>query len=246
MYRSNSHRTGCTGATRSVVPRLTRRLTRTTTRFGLRNLNATWGLLDFGATTPGNESWVERRVPISSIGRRRSRCFAATRREQIYAMPVFRYAGVYIGLPVIFQPKTDRSHTELAWSSDTINWHRIDPGTPLIPTSSDREAYDWGCVYAAACPIVREDEIRLYYGASNGPHTDWRDGFFALATLRPDGFAGYEPVDAGKPAVVVTSLVSVVGDTLRITADAAGGSIRVTAIDAAGNDWPHRNRLRTM
>ena len=79
--------------------------------------------------------------------------------RQIYAMPVFRYAGVYIGLPVIFQPETDRSHTELAWSSDTIHWHRIDPGTPLIPTSSIRDAYDWGCVYGAACPVVREDEI---------------------------------------------------------------------------------------
>jgi hypothetical protein len=156
--------------------------------------------------------------------------------NQIYAMPVFRYADVYIGLPVIFQPKTDRSHTELAWSSDTVHWHRIDPGTPLIPTASSRDAYDWGCVYAAACPILRDDEIRIYYGASNGPHTDWRDGFFALATLRPDGFAGYEPVDAGKPAVVVTSLVSVAGDTLRITADAAGGSIRVSVIDAAGNE----------
>lgn len=156
--------------------------------------------------------------------------------RQIYAMPVFRYAGVYLGLPVIFQPKTDRSHTELAWSADTIDWHRIEPGSPLIPTSSSRAAYDWGCVYAAACPIVRDDEIRIYYGASNGPHTDWRDGFFALATLRPDGFAGYEPVDDGKPSVVVTSIVSVVGDTLRITADAEGGSIRVTAIDAAGNE----------
>jgi hypothetical protein len=156
--------------------------------------------------------------------------------RQIYAMPVFRYAGVHIGLPVIFQPKTDRSHTELAWSSDTVHWHRIDPGTPLIPTSPNRDAYDWGCVYAAACPIVRDDEIRIYYGASNGPHTDWRDGFFALATLRPDGFAGYEPLDRDKMAVIETTPLEAEMETLRITADATGGSICVAVIDSAGRE----------
>jgi hypothetical protein len=82
---------------------------------------------------------------------------------------------------------------------------------------------------------VCKDEIRVYYGASNGPHTDWRDGFFALATLRPDGFAGYEPANPGKPAIVETSLLSGAGEMIRITADAAGGSIRITAFDAEGN-----------
>ncbi|MCP4891939.1 MAG: hypothetical protein GY904_35790 [Planctomycetaceae bacterium] len=154
--------------------------------------------------------------------------------RQIYAMPVFRYAGVYIGLPVIFQPNTDRSHTELAWSPDTIHWQRIDPGVPLIPTSSKRGDYDWGCVYGAACPIVLDDEIRLYYGASNGPHTDWRDGFLALATLRPDGFAGYETVRSGEPAVVTTTPFSNLPGTLKITADAAGGAVRVAVLDASG------------
>jgi hypothetical protein len=156
--------------------------------------------------------------------------------RQVYAMPVFRYAGVYIGLPVIFQPETDRSHTELARSPDTIHWRRIDPGVPLIPTSSNRNAYDWGCVYGAACPIIRDDEIRLYYGASNGPHTDWRDGFIALAMLRPDGFAGYEPTEVGKTALVTTAPVAAARGALHITADAAGGSIRVTVLDTKGNE----------
>ena len=34
--------------------------------------------------------------------------------------------------------------------------------------------------------MCRDREIRLYYGASNGTHNGWRDGFLALATLRPD------------------------------------------------------------
>ena len=63
-----------------------------------------------------------------------------------------------------------------------------------------------GCAYAAALPVFLDDEIRLYYGASNGTHNGWRDGFLALATLRPDGFAGYQPADAAKPATVTTGV----------------------------------------
>src|SRR5690606_19043521 len=69
---------------------------------------------------------------------------------QIYSMPVFFHHGIYIGLPSIFNTIEDRVHTELAWSTDTKNWHRVDPGTPLIPLSEKEGDYDWGCSYAAA------------------------------------------------------------------------------------------------
>ena len=123
---------------------------------------------------------------------------------QIYCMPVFPYQGIYLGLPAIYNTETDRTHTELAWSPDTIQWHRVCPGSPLIPQGSERNDYDWGCVYPAANPVFLDDEIRLYYGASDGPHSGWREGSFCLATLRPDGFAGYEPISADKPAIITT------------------------------------------
>ena len=154
--------------------------------------------------------------------------------NQTYAMPVFRYADIYLGLVMVFRPRPNRVHCELTWSPDTLTWHRVDPGTPLIPLSEKQGDYDWGCAYAAACPVILEDQIRLYYGASNGTHHGWRDGFLALATLRPDGFAGYEPADPGTPAVVVTQPVACSGKTLRVTADARGGSLRVTVLNADG------------
>ncbi len=161
-----------------------------------------------------------------------------TPQAQVYSMPVFRYAGVYLGLPAIFHdPRhggNDRTHTELAWSPDTVTWHRIDPGTPLIPNAETDGHYDWGCAYASA-PVFLDGEIRLYYGASNGPHTDWRDSFLALATLRPDGFAGYQPDDKDKPAVVLTRPVPLSGATLTITCDADGGSVTVAVVDESGN-----------
>jgi hypothetical protein len=149
-------------------------------------------------------------------------------------MPVFRYAEVYLGLVMILRPGEDRVHCELTWSPDTIQWNRIDQGTPLIPNSVTKGDYDWGCVYAADDPVVLNDEIRIYYGGSNGPHGGWRDGFFCLATLRPDGWAGYEPVDRSEPARVVTSPVVCNDKSLRVTADAAGGSVQIAIVDQDG------------
>ena len=78
---------------------------------------------------------------------------------------------------------------------------------------------------------MRDGEIRLYYCGSDDTHTGWRKGAFALARLRPDGFAGYEPADKSKPATIVTRPVRCAGNPLRVTADAAYGSLRVTLLD---------------
>jgi hypothetical protein len=181
--------------------------------------------------------------PIRVVGRTESPDFVhwtkateilrGRRLFDVYSMPVIRYAGIYLGLPAIFDEQADRVHTELAWSPDTVNWHRIDAGRPLISNSSKQGDYDWGTVYASR-PIVTQDGIRIYYGGCNGGHFDWRDGFLCLARLRPDGFAGYAPMDPRQPAVVVTSLMPF-SERLRLTADVADGSITVTAVDEDGN-----------
>jgi len=112
--------------------------------------------------------------------------------RQTYSMPVFYYGGVYLGLPAILMyDNTYRVQTELAWSPDTVNWHRIEAGTPLIPCSEKKGDYDWGMVYAAAAPIFSDNEIRLYYAGDSEHHEGLCDSVLCLATLRPDGFAGY-------------------------------------------------------
>lgn len=150
---------------------------------------------------------------------------------QTYAMPVFVHAGVYLGLIAIHEQSTDRVWTELTCSTDTHSWQRILPGTPFIDNDGDEGDYDWGCVYAAASPVFEASEIRIYYGASDGLHTGWRNGFFCLATLRPDGFAGYRAHTPG--SITTTPLYN--GGVLRVTADvAAGGSLKVCVLDASG------------
>jgi hypothetical protein len=156
-----------------------------------------------------------------------------TDEQQVYSMPVFHHAGVYLGLPAVFDLRTDRVHTELAWSPDTVHWHRIEPGVPLIGNGRRRGAYDWGCVYAAAYPVFAADRVLLYYGASDDTHMSWRTGHLALASLRPDGFAGYEPVR--RRGAVTTRPMRWAGEGLCLSADVrTGGSVGVEALDASG------------
>jgi hypothetical protein len=153
-------------------------------------------------------------------------------RYQTYSMPVFYHGGIYLGLVAIHDQDADRVWTELTWSPDTIKWNRVLPGTPLIGNDGKEGDYDWGCVYAAACPVFLKDEIRLYYGGSDGHHNIWRNGFFCLATLRPDGFAGYKQKDSNKPATITTTPIDHGNKTLQISADVeSNGYVKVRILD---------------
>jgi len=152
--------------------------------------------------------------------------------HQTYTMQVFFHGGVYIGLLTIHDQNEDRVWAELTWSPDTMTWHRVLPGNPFVPNGGTKGDYDWGCVYPAAYPVFLEGEIRLYYGGSDGLHTSWRNGFLCLATLRPDGFAGYRALDGAAPATVTTTPVFNGKTRLRVSADIAeGGRLIVRVLD---------------
>lgn len=164
--------------------------------------------------------------------------------NQLHDMTIFRDGGVYLGLVGCMKYPSDktiegvRQHVELAWSPDSYTWHRISPGTPLIgPTHGKigkpeygKMPYDWGNSFAAQ-PVIRDDEIQIYYGASDWYFFDWRKGSLALATLRKDGWAGYEQADTEKSATITTAPFEWIGKELQLTADVTpGGSIRVTLL----------------
>ena len=157
--------------------------------------------------------------------------------RQPYAMSVFFHAGVFLGLVAVHeQPPVDRVWTELAWSPDTKIWHRIDEGNPLIPCSDKILDYDYGCVYSCANPIFLKNEIRLYYGGSDYLHYEWRTGNLSLATLRPDGFAGYEQAKDNESAIILTKDVPFTGKEIRISCDVEeSGSVNTEILDKKGN-----------
>jgi hypothetical protein len=76
----------------------------------------------------------------------------------------------------------------------------------------------------------------LYYGGSDGYHFGWRNGFFCLATLRPDGFAGYAQEKSSKPATITTIPVANRKGALRLSADVeSGGFVKVKLVDRDSN-----------
>lgn len=164
---------------------------------------------------------------------------------QTYSMPVFHYAGVYVGLPAILDAKTRRVQTELAWSPDTVNWHRICPGTPIIPNAPTEGGYDWGMVFGAVCPILQKDKVLLCYAGGRLPHRGKYDAGLCLATLRPDGFAGYEPKEKSTLGLITTKPVTCTGSRLTISADANGGQVRVVLVDAEGQSVKRSEPVRS-
>ena len=63
-------------------------------------------------------------------------------RMQIHDMPVVRHAGVYIGMVGLFDIEVSRQWCELAWSADSKEWHRNQPGKALIPNGPVMGDYD--------------------------------------------------------------------------------------------------------
>lgn len=159
------------------------------------------------------------------------------RASQTYCMPVFRYGSIYLSYVMMYHVGTDRSvDCELAWSHDGLRWQRVAPGTPLIPRGP-RGSYDSECIYAmAGPPILKDGRLMIFYGGDDFPHTGWkRHCLPCLATLRPDGFAGYRAVEDGKPAHVLTRPMRLTSEPVSITADVTpGGSLRVLAMDEQG------------
>ena len=156
---------------------------------------------------------------------------------QTYANAIFYHAGVYLGLVAIFDtsdgPKDNRVWTELAWSPDTRQWHRLCEGTAFIPNSTVEGDPDWGTAYACLNPLFRDtDEVRIYYGGCDGKHNRYRDGYLMLATIRKDRWAGFHASGEG---TVETALLTCDGPNLYICADVQdGGSIRTEVIGEAG------------
>lgn len=153
--------------------------------------------------------------------------------SQTYCLPVFRYANLYLGYVMMYHVAKGRTvDCELAWSPDSLTWQRAAPGSPLIPRGP-KGTYDSECIYAmAGPPIVQGSDLLIFYGGSDYPHQGWkRHCLPCLARLPLDHFAGYEPLDASRPARLVSGQFTLGDEPLRVSADAAGGALRIEAID---------------
>jgi hypothetical protein len=178
----------------------------------------------------------------------------------VYNMGVFRYEGLFIGLPAMFHstgpvpnyPNTDGFQiVELACSRDLKDWRRLGDRQAFIgPSRIDSGAYDLTQILPPSAPVVRDDELWFYYTGlkwrssfaylgtyPNGetrpiPGRDRDGGAVCLAVLRRDGFVS---LDAGKEqGSVSTRPFTLPAGRLYVNVDARQGELRVEACDDQG------------
>ena len=172
---------------------------------------------------------------------------------EIYNMPVFRYEGLYIGLPTYFEssgripkPRGNQdgiSSPKLVSSRDLRSWTRVGDRSHFIPISElGGDSLDTGQILATSHPIRRGDELWFYYTGIDVRHRpnvpkvidEYRGGIH-LAKLRLDGFVSLR--GDSEESFVETRPVVLQGQRLLINATTSdAGSIRAAIMDREGRE----------
>ncbi len=125
---------------------------------------------------------------------------------------------------------------QLTYSKDGRTWHRAGNREPILKCG-EPGSFDCGGVYAAHTPLKVGDEIWLYYAGGNILHGEPprhgekpREGI-SLAKIKKDRFVCLRTEGKG---VLTTVALAIDPETLRINADATGGSVRLEVMDPWG------------
>ena len=187
----------------------------------------------------------------------------------VYSMGIFRYEGLYVGLPSMYHQTgkvsgdwpgiadwdvTPRQlamyreygdwcgfhHVQLTCSRDLRHWERPGDRRPFIDSSPlGTGAYDLACIIGPSFPVVRGDELWLYYmglkrygGPFPASGVDRDQGAICLAVLRRDGFISLDADDT--EGALLTKPFELTGGKLYANIDAHKGELRVEALDKDG------------
>lgn len=151
--------------------------------------------------------------------------------DELYAMRIFRYETLYLGLLKVYHVATDRCDIQLATSRNGRQWQR--PWRePFLANSPEPGACDYGNLDEAGDPIQMGDELWFFYGGRsilhNEPPPD-TNGSLCAATLRLDGFVSLDA--KAEEGSLVTRPLLLRGKRLFMNADASRGEIRVEVLE---------------
>jgi len=160
---------------------------------------------------------------------------------ELERMLVFRYADVYLGLIVVFLTVPEQRHavshmigsvyTELAYSTDGINWRRFDQRQPFL--SYRPGVKDFGLVIPGHACVPIDDELYFYYEATSTLHGEFPcNARCNLARLTKDRFVGLRADDI--EGTITTKPFVCPGGRLRVNADVRDGELRASVIAADG------------
>ena len=197
-------------------------------------------------------SWGDRRIAVYET--RDWRTFSApevamrpdgedTPAAQVYGMPVFPYAHLFIGMlwmyhtsPVVAGGKFIHGKVDCQLAYSYNGWHfQRCQRLPFLPHAAPGEA-GYGAIYPSSM-VVTDSRIRIYSSASEGEHAQVLsdplrgEGSLLLHELRLDGFVYLEP--AGGPGSLTTRPLYLRGDGVAINVEAPHGRLRVQVTDAS-------------
>ncbi len=148
--------------------------------------------------------------------------------NQIYAMPVFQWGDLYLGLASMIHEGDrtvsdfDQVDLELTWAADPEKFDFAAAGQHLIPRSPGHYPdgpFDCGCIYASPPVTTPDGEMWIYSLGGNGCHTNWRETSLARARWEPDKFAALVPRDRQKQSTLATCRLQLDGPRLEVLAD---------------------------
>jgi hypothetical protein len=174
----------------------------------------------------------------------------------VYNMGVFRYEGIYIGMPAMYHavgkipnyPNTDGFHlVQLAYSRDMKSWQRLGNRKAFIgPSPIGAGAYDLTQIIGPSSAVIRDDELWFYYTGlkyranweyvgeyPNGKHVpipglDPDVGAVCLAALRRDGFVSLGAKET--KGTLTTESFKLSGTDLYVNTDALKGNCIVEVL----------------
>jgi len=161
----------------------------------------------------------------------------------IYNFGVFRYAGLYIGLPAVYHAtgklkvNTDGFHLiQLACSRNLHTWKRLGDRQPFIgPSFAKPEIFDRTQLLPPSAPVEHGDELWFYYTGlkyrASPENADHKRGAICLAVLRRDGFISLDAEKNCGQLITVPFIFS--GNRLLLNVDVrTGGHTKVEILDS--------------
>jgi hypothetical protein len=171
--------------------------------------------------------------------------FEGAKKMEIYGMSAAPYEGAYIGFPWMFRITgkggkgtggDGQIDVQFAFSRDLIHWAR--PIRDAIIPNGIAGSFDDEMVFTSSAPVIRDDEIDMFYGAWDGPHVTFdRTAYVGRARWKPDRFVSIS--NGGfTSGTLCTRPVLLDGTALMVNCDMVRGSLAAELLDETGRVLP--------